>query len=237
MVSPAVEILPLFTGMRLAACEFLARWEALPDLKNAELIEGIVYLSSPVGFTHGRIDTSVIVWLGQYADETTGCESANNATCKLLGNLPQPDAFLCVKEEFGGSSRVQKDFIEGAPELAVEICTTSAGIDFGPKLALYKRAGVREYITFETRSKRIVWRMLVDGSYHQIRPNAAGILRSHCFPGLWLDTAALWAGNGKRKRETLRAGLESDEHRVFVEQLARRALELRTNTGGMDFQL
>ena len=144
MVSPAVEILPLFTGMRLAACEFLARWEALPDLKNAELIEGIVYLSSTVGFTHGRIDTSVIVWLGQYADETTGCESANNATCKLLGNLPQPDAFLCVKEEFGGSSRVQKDFIEGAPELAVEICTTSAGIDFGPKLALYKRAGVRD---------------------------------------------------------------------------------------------
>jgi Uma2 family endonuclease len=221
MVSPTVDSPRLLNGMRLSASEFLARWEALPDLKDAELIEGIVYVSSPVGFTHGRFDASVSGLLSQYADETPGCEAANNATCNMLGNLPQPDSVLRIREEFGGSSRMGKVFLEGAPELAVEICTSSADLDFGPKLALYQRAGVREYITFETHPKRIVWRMLVGGSYKQIRPDAAGILRSHRFPGLWLDTAAFWAGDGKRKRDTLRAGIESDEHRAFVEQLAK----------------
>ena len=219
MTSPIMEILPLLTGMRLDASEFLARWEALPDLKNAELIEGIVYVSSHVGLTHGCTDSSVIAWLRQYANGTKGCQSGNNGTCRLLGSLPQPDSFLRIKEAFGGSSRTGKEFLEGAPELAAEICATSARIDFGPKLALYQRAGVREYITFETLPKRIVWRKLVDGSYGQIPPDAAGIVRSECFPGLWLDTEAFWADDGKRMEATLRAGIKSREHREFVEQL------------------
>ena len=221
MVSPTVKSPQLLTGMRLDASEFLARWEALPDLKNVELIEGIVYVSSPVGFTHSDLDSSVIAFLRQYANGTPGCQSGNNGTWRMLGSLPQPDSFLRIKEEFGGSSRIGKEYLEGAPELATEICTTSARIDFGAKLALYQRAGVQEYITIETRPKRIVWRRLVKGSYRQIRPDTVGILRSHCFPGLWLDTDAIWADDGKRMEDTLRAGIESDEHRVFVEQLAK----------------
>ena len=183
--------------MRLDLNEFLARWEALPELKNAELIEGIVYVTSVVGLTHARMNSSVVAWLGRYADATPGCEPGVNVTCIMLGQSPQPDSFLRIEEELGGSSRAC-EFLEGAPELAVGICETSTEVDFGPKLTLYQRAGVREYITFETLPRRIVWRILVDGSYQQIPPDAAGIIRSHCFPGLWLDTEALWAGDGKR---------------------------------------
>ncbi len=211
----------LVTGMKLDPCEFLARWEALPYLKNAELIEGTVYVTSTVGVIHACFHSSVIAWLSQYADATPGCETGNNVTYNMMGNVPQLDSFLRIKDEFGGTSRAG-EFLEGAPEVTVEICTNSTGVEFGPKFALYQRAGVREYITFETRPKRIVWRMLVGGSYRQIQRDAAGILRSHCFPGLWLDTDAFWAGNGQRKQATLRAGIGSDEHRHFVEQLEKR---------------
>ena len=39
---------PLENGDRLSRCEFERRYECRPDIKKAELIEGIVYLSLPV---------------------------------------------------------------------------------------------------------------------------------------------------------------------------------------------
>ena len=209
--------------MRLELDEFLARWEALPDLKNAELIEGVVYLSSPVSVDHGENDNILAWWLRSYAFATRGCKAGNNITCSMLGQSPQPDVLLRVTEEFGGKSVATGKLLVGAPELAAEICVTSAEIDFGPKLALYQRAGVREYITVQTLLPRIVWRALVSGRYQAIRADSQGILRSQCFPGLWLDTEAFWAEDGSRMSGTINLGLESAAHREFVEQLARKA--------------
>ena len=41
---------PLESGDRLTRAEFERRYEAMPELKKAELIEGVVYVSSPVRF-------------------------------------------------------------------------------------------------------------------------------------------------------------------------------------------
>src|SRR6266436_8417838 len=43
--------------------EFLSRWEDLPDLKNAELIDGVVYVPSPVSLEHGSLAAQIIWWL------------------------------------------------------------------------------------------------------------------------------------------------------------------------------
>jgi Uma2 family endonuclease len=51
----------LVTGERLTVEEFLRRWEDLPELKNAELIDGVVYVPSPVSLDHGRFDTRMIL--------------------------------------------------------------------------------------------------------------------------------------------------------------------------------
>ena len=64
-----------------------------------------------------------------------------------------------------------------------------------PNLRLYERSGVREYITVMPHEQEIVWRELVQGSYREIAPDADGLFRSRVFPGLWLDPAALWAGD------------------------------------------
>ena len=221
MVAPSLKDTDLITGMRLDLAEFLSRWEALPGLKNAELIEGVVYLSSPVSNEHCTLDNILSVWLGLYAEATCGCNAGNNGTCTMLGQSPQPDIFLRILEDYGGKSSVTGKLLGGAPELVVEICVNSEELDFGPKLALYQRAGVQEYITVEPNLPRIVWRVLVDGCYQAIQADSKGILRSQCFPGLWLNTEAFWAGDRGRIRKTLNAGLKSAAHREFAAQLKR----------------
>jgi hypothetical protein len=92
-------------------------------------------------------------------------------------------------------------------------------VDFGPKLRLYQKAGVREYITVETLVKRIVWRLLDQGAYFIQDIPADGILRSQVFPGLWLDAAGFWADDGANMLAALNAGLTSDDHQRFVQSL------------------
>lgn len=195
----------LITGERLTADEFLARWDGLPDLKHAELIDGVVYVSSPVSRQHGEPHSMISGWLFTYAMRRPGCQSGHDITWRMLGSIPQPDAFLRRRAEFGGQSREGNRFYEGAPELAVEICETSTDYDFGPKRALYQRAGVREYITVETLRDRVTWRVLEAGRYVDLPVEP--VMKSREFPGLWLDIEALFAGDAARMVATLEEGL------------------------------
>jgi len=52
MGKPIVFISPLENGDHLTQAEFEQRYHAMPYLKKAELIEGIVYMSSPVRAKH-----------------------------------------------------------------------------------------------------------------------------------------------------------------------------------------
>jgi len=227
MVSPQMTGKELVTGMKLTLEEFLIRWEAIPELKKAELIDGVVYVPSPVSIEHDNRDLKIHGWLDRFAEETPGCDCGSNGTWKMLGQSPQPDSYLRILESHGGTSPDKTKYHEGAPELAIEICVSSSKLEFGPKLALFERAGVLEYMTVEPETKRVVWRALVDGSYQTMEPDADCILRSRCFPGLWLDTSAYWAGDRKQMTRTLKAGLATPEHAQFVEELARRAAALK----------
>jgi Uma2 family endonuclease len=210
----------LVTGERLTVEEFLRRWEDLPDLKNAELIDGVVYVSSPVSLNHGSLDFLIHWWLGYYAQATPGCKGGSHSTWLMSGSAPQPDAYLRILPSHGGQSGNEGPLGAGAPELAVEICVTSTEIDFGLKLALYQRAGVREYITVEQFGQRMIWRVLENGAYVAQTLPADGIVRSQVFPGLWLDLAAFWADDGAKMLAVLNAGLASQDHRDFVARLA-----------------
>jgi len=210
----------LVTGQRMDVEEFLRRWEKLPELKNAELIEGVVYVSSPVSLEHGTLDALVILWLGYYAQATPGCKCGNDSTWLMMDSAPQPDVFLRILPARGGQSGDAGPYAAGAPELVAEVCVTSAKLDLGPKLRLYQKAGVQEYITVEVPEKRIVWRLLEAGAYVPQELPADGIFRSHIFPGLWLDVAAYCADDGPKMLAALNAGLATEEHQRFVARLA-----------------
>ncbi|HUA61099.1 MAG TPA: Uma2 family endonuclease [Verrucomicrobiae bacterium] len=187
---------PLRDGDRLTRDEFLRRWEEMPDLKRAELIDGVVYMPSPVSDFHDDFHTRMSFWLTSYAASTPSCRSGITGTWLMSpDSAPQPDLTLRLRPERGGQSRIEGKYAAGAPELIVEISHTTAAKDKGVKLRLYERSGVREYITVMPHEQEIVWRELVNGSYREIALDADGLFRSRVFPGLWLDPAALWAGD------------------------------------------
>ncbi len=222
METSQVATVTLITGERMDRAEFMRRWEEIPEIKKAELIEGVVFVASPVGSEHGRREIRIGWWLTQYADATPGCECGTNVTWYMEKSAPQPDAFLRVRPDCGGQSGDERLYHTGAPELAVEVCETSTEVDFGPKLRLYRRAGVREYITIEIFPRRIVWRTLEQSSYVTLPPDPDGVIRSRVFPGLWLDVAGFWEDNAVKLMATLERGLATPEHTAFKERLQRK---------------
>ena len=214
---------PLKHGERLTREEFERRYEAMPHLKKAELIEGVVYMPSPVRIDfHGRPHAQIMAWLGAYWIATPGVDLADNSTVYLdSNNEHQPDALLRIEPAQGGRSRIiNKGYVEGAPELIVEVAGTSADYDLQDKLEVYQRCSVQEYIVWQTQEGRLDWFQLVNGKYVAFTPNAEGVIESQIFPGLRLAVPALLAGDRVKVSSELQIGLQTTAHAAFVERLA-----------------
>ena len=210
--------LRLEPGDHLSRIEFERRYAAMPNLKKAELIEGVVYMPSPVGNRHSEMHGSIMAWLVLYRMATPGVHLNDNATVRLdLENAPQPDALLRLSETLGGASRVSADdYIEGPPELIVEVAATSASYDLHSKLRVYRRHGVAEYVVWRIFDRRIDWFYLHDGRYEPLPADEAGVVCSRVFPGLWLHIPALLAGDLVHVVATLQEGLASTAHAAFI---------------------
>lgn len=218
-----MEPIPLFAGDRLTRAEFERRYEAHPEIKKAELIEGIVYMASPVKYRrHSAPHLFLNTWIGTYLAYTPGLDAGDNATVRMdEENEPQPDVLMRLERSAGGNSWIAADdYLEGAPELIIEVAASSASYDMHAKKPVYARNGVQEYLLVLTYEKRVYWYTLTAGGYEEIKADAAGVLRSKVFPGLWLQPATLWQQNPAALLSVLHEGLASTEHAVFVEQLA-----------------
>lgn len=224
-VRPTVAVAPppLESGDRLTRREFERRYEFIPDKWKAELIERVVHMTSPVHHqSHGQPHGQIVTWLGTYAAATPGVDMSDNATVRLdADNEVQPDALLRLEPEAGGRSRIgEDDYVEGPPELIVEIAASSAAIDLHDKLKVYRRNGVQEYVVWQIYDKRVDWSQLKEGEYLPLAPDATGVIRSQVFPGLHLAVTALLESNLAAVLAELQKGLATDEHKAFVERLS-----------------
>lgn len=197
----------LCAGDQMGREEFLERWRRMPDLKFAELIDGVVYMPSPLSNLHGDHDNLIQGLLFHYAARVPGCQPLANATW-LMGprNAPQPDASLRWVQP-GGRSKIVDKLTEGVPEFVAEICYTSRAYDLGPKRALYQSRGVLEYLAIILEGQRMEWRVLENGRYRVLRPHKDGTLRSRVFAGLWLDVEAYWRVDRAALLATLERGI------------------------------
>ncbi len=206
-------------GDRLSRAEFERRYERMPSVKKAELIEGIVYLPSPLrARSHAEPHIRLAGWLLLYTSETPGVECFDNSSVRLdLDNEPQPDLVLIKSAAKRGQARISEDdYIEGAPEFVVEIVGSSQAYDLHQKKGAYRRNGVREYLAWITGEKRLLWWELRDEEYQKIAPDEEGLLKSGVFPGLWLYSGALLRGDMKAVLAVLRRGLDSPERGAFI---------------------
>jgi Uma2 family endonuclease len=216
---------PLESGDRLGEIEFLRRYEAMPDVKKAELIEGKVYMPSPVRLIHAAPDTTIQGWLFTYAARTPGTQAAGNATVRLdPENVPQPDALLRILPECGGHTRIDSaGYLFGPPELIVEVAASTVTIDLHDKLHAYRRAGVREYLVWRTSDAQFDWFILDGDEYRANGPDSLGVLRSPHFLGLALAVDALLNHDSARLLDVLHAEMQTPAHAAFVAQLTANA--------------
>ena len=215
---PTTSIIPpLENGDRLTRYEFERRYAAMPHLKKAELIEGVVYMPAALRFrSHGQPHANIIGWLWFYAIATPKVELGDNPTVRLdLDNVPQPDAVLLID---GGQARISEDdYVEGAPELIVEVAASSAAYDLYDKKRAYRRNGVREYLVWRVYDRQLDWFSLEAGEYNLLAPDAEGVVRSQVFPGLWLATSQLLSGKMNEVLAVLQQGLNSDGYQEFCQ--------------------
>ncbi|MEH2071455.1 MAG: Uma2 family endonuclease [Nostoc sp.] len=212
----------LENGDRLTRYEFERRYQAMPRNQKAELIEGVVYLASPLRFeSHAEPHGHTITWLGVYQASTPGVRLGIEPTVRLdANNEPQPDGVLLIAPTAKGQSRFSDDYIEGAPELVVEIAASSVAIDLHDKKKAYCRNGVKEYIIWQIFENKLDWFGLQQEEYVSLEVDADGVIKSQIFPGLWLSMSNLLAGNMQQVLAVLQSGLNSSEHQLFVQQLS-----------------
>jgi Uma2 family endonuclease len=228
--NPISAVLALESGDRLTRDEFERRYTAMPDLKKAELVEGVVYVASPVRIKrHANPHGKIITWLGVYEAATPGVMLGDNPTVRLdLDNEPQPDALLRIEETHGGQSYISEDdYVEGAPELVVEIAASSASYDLYDKKQAYCRNGVKEYIVWQVVDQKISWFRLQGGDYVSLNPDDRGVLYSCIFPGLNLNVSALLGGDLATVLAEVQQGTATAAHQDFVKLLVQRKLSDR----------
>jgi Uma2 family endonuclease len=218
---PRFAIPPLENGDRLSRDEFERRYGAMPHVRKAELIEGIVFMPAAAlrFYSHGRPHSDLNVWLGTYRIFTPGTDVGDTPTVRLDDdNEPQPDVVLLIQPECGGQVTLSDDdYVEGAPELVAEVAASTVSIDLGAKKTAYERNGVQEYIVWRVLDQQIDWFCLENGQYVDLLPDDDGITRSRVFPGLWLDRTALLSGDMQQVLVVLQEGITSPEHQAFVQ--------------------
>jgi Uma2 family endonuclease len=213
---------PLRAGDRLTQEEFERRWDAMPEVKKAELIEGVVHMPSPVRLDYHASPHALIgTWLGTYWAHTPGVQVAIDGTIRLdVANVPQPDAMLFIKPAWGGRVRITpENYLEGGPEFVAEVSASTTDVDLGAKQRVYRKHGVCEYLVWRVNDEAIDWFTLQKGKYKRLRTAKTGYYQSEVFPGLWIDTVAALQSDVRAVLAVLQEGLASPAHKAFVEKL------------------
>jgi Uma2 family endonuclease len=211
----------MHNGDKMSQREFSKIYSKLPEPYKAELVAGIVYEPPPPTLLHSVGDLDLSALLRYYTAYTPGTQSGHDCSVILSDeDQVQPDSFLRVLPELGGQSANWRRKIKGAPELVAEVSFSSRSIDLHIKKERYAKFGVKEYIIFCVEPSLIQGLNLASGEMLPMDEN--GVIRSEIFPGLWIDARSLSTGDYKSAFETLSLGLQSSQHKAFVDLLASR---------------
>jgi len=222
---PSSPVPPLVTGDCMNRAEFRRRWEAMPEVEHAELIEGIVFMTAALRHTqHGGPHGILFGWLDRYLEAVPGLDGGLDASVGLDDlNEPQPDAYLFLPSGMSKVIVTDEGYLEGPPDFVAEVSASTTSIDLHHKFEAYRRNGVREYLVWRVLDRQVDWFALATDKYVPLSVDADGILRSRAFPGLWLDPVALIEQRRKQLYAALRRGLATPEFAAFAVEVAKHA--------------
>ena len=196
---------PLQSGDRLSTHDFLRRYDAMPACKKAELINGVVFMGSPVSSPHAQPDGFLHGLLGMFALARPGIVFEPNVTVIFNArDTIQPDGIL--RQISGPCQPGDDQLLHGPPELVAETALSSAAYDLHQKREVCLRAGVAEYLVWDVHANRLHWWALVEDDYQPL-PRVDGVAESRVFPGLKLHLDAMEGNDRPRALQTLQAAL------------------------------
>lgn len=212
---------PFDNGDRMNQLEFHELYLQTPKKFKAELIGGVVYMASPVGLSHGRPHRMLSSWIDLYFQSTPGTDWYSDLTVILADDTEvQPDLLLRLNADVGGISiETEHGYLQGPPELCIEVSVSSASIDLHAKKADYQAHGVREYLVVEVKNEAVHWFTRGKKGFVEMKPDRDGYLKSKIYPGLWIDPTAVFERSPKKLLNTLRLGLATPEHAKFTAKL------------------
>ncbi len=154
----------LRTGTRMSLDEFLALGET--DGKW-ELDDGVLYIMGSGTRDHQFLGLEICRRILDYIDgfEQPPAHLYQEMTTILsreLQRAPEPD-IVVVRE--GRQGVLDGMWVEGAPDIVVEILSTDRNRDLVRKRQIYAEAGILEYWTMDPRNDTVTVLELHDGEY------------------------------------------------------------------------
>ena len=160
--------------------------------QKADLIDGVIHMASPENIEANDLFVWLLRLIADYVDEKDlGKVNGSRVAYRLAEHeSPEPDIAFVRKKRL---AIVQRTFVEGSPDLAIEIvCPESVERDYEKKRKQYQKAQVPEYwIVDEILQKMTLLRLDLEGRYREVRPRK-GVLHSEALPGFWLRPEWLW---------------------------------------------
>lgn len=161
-------------------------WLHLPDDGfRYEVLNGELHMTPPPTIAHQNATTKLARRIGSFAERSgAGIVLASPVGVRLPGHpVPvQPDVIFIRADR---RDILGKDYVEGAPDLVVEVLSPSNWLyDRREKLLAYQQAGVPEYWIVDTRARTVEVRTLEEGRYTLVAEFGSGeAAHSQAIPG------------------------------------------------------
>jgi Uma2 family endonuclease len=183
---------PRHPGRRMTEEEFEA-WYPRFEKARVEWVDGDVIVMAPANIDHSDLNVFLVGLMRDVAEHhDLGRVLVDYATrFHARGRLVRlvPDVAFIARDRL---RLVQRTYLDGPPDLAVEIVSPdSAARDTHDKFLDYQAAGVREYWIVDPLSETLTAYRLAGGSYQRI-PEADGRVASDVLPGFYLRPEWLW---------------------------------------------
>ena len=166
----------------------------LADGQKADLIDGVIYMSSPDSRRANKLTGFLHRLLEDFLEARgIGGEVYFSRFAFRLGEFsaPEPDVAYVRPERVG---LVEEGCMRGGPDIAVEVVSReSRHRDYDLKRRLYEEAGVPEYWIIDPIQKRVEFLLLEEGRYQLAPLEENRLFRSRALPGFWIDVDWLLA--------------------------------------------
>ena len=189
------------TGMRMSLDEFLAMGKT--DGKW-ELDDGVLYIM-PSGtrdhqFLHFQFGWHLQNYLNGFDEPPAHFyQEMTTILSRELQRAPEPDMVIVLEERPG---ILEGRWVEGAPDIAIEILSTGRRRDLVRKRQIYAEAGVLEYWPVDPRNDTVTQLELHDGEYvERAELGVYNTLTTPLLPGLSIPMADIFRHRQRPPRD------------------------------------